>query len=90
MKKICVNQNSDTAILDSWASDMMTLPGQFLRRFMFSDLSIIGTCSQFMLPQNETTEFSRKVRKFLSEVQHSKSSYNIWNSRFGNQGAMLI
>ena len=30
----------DGAILDSWAQDMMTLPDQFLRRFIFSDLII--------------------------------------------------
>ena len=64
---------------------MTTLPGQFLRRFTFSDLIIlyIGTSSEFMLPQNETTESSR-ITKFLSEVQQSKSSnmeIEIWESR---------
>ena len=66
---------------------MTTLPGQFLRRFMFSDLIILytGTCSQFMLPQSETTESSTRITKFLSEVQQSKSSnmeFEIWESRY--------
>ena len=44
----------------------------------------IGTCRQFMLPQIETLKTSRKVVKFLLEVQHCKSSYmefEIWESR---------
>ena len=41
-----------------------------------------------MLPESERTKSSRKVMKFLLEVQHCKSSN--MEFEFGNQGAMLI
>ena len=53
---------------------MMTLPGEFLKRFMFSDRIIynIGTCSQVMLSPIE-----RKLQERLRnvyEMQYCKSS----------------